>query len=90
MVIGSQDLAVILGITKVFVSLTLIAFGTSLPELSASAMASYKKQTDFCIGNIVASIIFNMGMVLGITAVFSPVIFDKALLSNEFIWLVAI
>lgn len=55
------------------IGLTIVAFGTSLPELVTSVVASYKHNADIAIGNIVGSNIFNILFVLGVTAVITPI-----------------
>lgn len=61
-----------IGLSKTFIGLTVIALGTSLPELVTSAVAAYKKETDVAIGNIVGSNIFNLLAVLSLAATVSP------------------
>jgi cation:H+ antiporter len=61
------------GISERIIALTIISIGTSLPELATSAVAAYKKQADIAIGNVVGSNIFNVFLVLGVSAVIHPV-----------------
>ncbi|MEX2007647.1 MAG: calcium/sodium antiporter [Candidatus Levyibacteriota bacterium] len=61
-----------LGVSDTFIGLTLVAVGTSLPELITSLVAASKKQVDIAVGNIVGSNIFNIFFVLGITALVNP------------------
>jgi len=72
---GAVQVAILLGISQSVIGLTIVALGTSLPELAASAVATYKKRPDIAIGNIVGSNIFNIFWVLGISAVISPLPF---------------
>lgn len=58
--------------------MTIIALGTSLPELATSAMAAFKKNADIAIGNIVGSNIFNVLLILGISSLIKPLKFDVA------------
>ncbi|MBN1342377.1 MAG: calcium/sodium antiporter [Phycisphaerae bacterium] len=58
-----------LGVSKLVIGLTVIAFGTSLPELAASVIAAVRGHEDLSVGNVVGSNIFNIGLVLGLTAV---------------------
>lgn len=60
------------GVNDAFISLTLIACGTSLPELAASVAAAIKKNTDMALGNIVGSNIFNISLILGISSQVMP------------------
>ena len=61
-----------LGLDDAFISITLIACGTSLPELAASIAAAVKKNTQLALGNIVGSNIFNIGLILGLSAQVTP------------------
>lgn len=60
------------GISEAVIGVTIVALGTSLPELATSAMAAYKKNTDLAIGNVIGSNIFNVFFVLGISATIRP------------------
>jgi len=64
---NAVELARLIGITEKVIGLTIIAVGTSLPELATSAVAAYKKKADIAIGNVVGSNIFNIFFVMGIT-----------------------
>ena len=64
------------GVSEYLIGLTVVAVGTSLPELATSAMAAYKRNTDIAIGNVVGSNIFNIFWVLGISAVIKPLPFQ--------------
>lgn len=68
------------GMSERFIGLTIVAFGTSLPELVTSVTAALKKKADIAIGNIVGSNIFNILFVTGITATIIPVPYDPAFL----------
>lgn len=72
-VYSAVELATIFGIPERIIALTIISIGTSLPELATSAVAAYKKQADIAIGNVVGSNIFNIFLVLGVSAVINPV-----------------
>ncbi|MFZ2897390.1 MAG: calcium/sodium antiporter [Saprospiraceae bacterium] len=72
-VYSAVELATIFGIPERIIALTIISIGTSLPELATSAVAAYKKHADIAIGNVVGSNIFNIFLVLGISAVINPV-----------------
>lgn len=60
-------------ISEKFISVTVVAFGTSIPELVTSAVAAYRKETDISIGNLIGSNVFNILAILGITALVQPV-----------------
>lgn len=66
------------GVSEYLIGLTVVAVGTSLPELATSAMAAYKRNTDIAIGNVVGSNIFNIFWVLGISAVIKPLPFQPS------------
>jgi Na+/Ca+ antiporter, caCA family len=55
------------------IGLTIIAIGTSLPELATSIIAAYKKNTDLALGNIIGSNIFNILFILGISSIITPI-----------------
>jgi len=69
---GGASLAVRLGVTPLLVGLTVVAFGTSAPELVVSSVAVLKGQGGIAIGNVVGSNIFNIGIILGLTALVCP------------------
>lgn len=72
---GAIAIATALNVSESLIGLTIVAVGTSLPELATSAVAAYKKQTDIAIGNVVGSNIFNIFWILGIGAVINPITF---------------
>ena len=78
MVDGATNLAKSWGVSERFISVTIVAIGTSLPELTASIIAAIKKEPDLCIGNIIGSNIFNVGAVLGVATMLSPIDFNAA------------
>lgn len=67
------------GLSDKLIGLTILAAGTSLPELATSAVAAYKKNTDIAIGNVIGSNIFNIFFILGITGLIRPLPFDIAM-----------
>lgn len=69
---GSVDLAMYFGISETIIGLTIVAIGTSMPELVASAMAALKKNTDIAYGNIIGSNIYNVLGIMGVTAILHP------------------
>ncbi|HBB80205.1 MAG TPA: hypothetical protein DCZ98_00095, partial [Cryomorphaceae bacterium] len=82
---GISAVALDLGLTERFVSVTIVAFGTSVPELAASLTAAKKGESDIAIGNIIGSNIFNILSVLGFTALIKPItIEDQALFTFDF------
>ncbi|MDY7009214.1 MAG: calcium/sodium antiporter [Planctomycetota bacterium] len=74
---GAIDVATQLGVSKKLIACTIIAGGTSLPELATSAVAAYRKRCDIAVGNIVGSCILNLLMVLGISGVVYPIAYSS-------------
>ena len=72
---GACTVAAAIGISQTLIGLTVVAFGTSLPELVTSIVAAKKGEVDMALGNVIGSNIFNILMVLGIAAAISPVAF---------------
>lgn len=72
-------IAIHYGLSEKLIGLTILAAGTSLPELATSAVAAYKKKPDIAIGNVVGSNIFNILLILGVTGVISPIPYNAAL-----------
>lgn len=70
---GATVLAKSMGVSDAVIGLTVVAAGTSLPELAASVVAALRRQSDIAIGNVVGSNIFNIFCILGITATVSPI-----------------
>ena len=73
---GAVTLAKSFGMSESLVGLTIVAVGTSLPELATSAMAAYKKNVEIAVGNVIGSNIFNIFFVLGISATIKPLPFQ--------------
>lgn len=77
---GATEIARAIGISERFIGLTIVAFGTSLPELVTSVTAAKKGNADIAIGNIVGSNIFNILFILGTTALITPIPYESAFL----------
>jgi cation:H+ antiporter len=73
------EIAVYFGLSEKLIGLTILAAGTSLPELATSAVAAYRKNTDIAIGNVVGSNIFNIFLILGTTGSISPIPYNTSL-----------
>ncbi len=73
------SLAAIWGLSQSLIGLTIIALGTSLPELAASVMAARKGEADMAVGNVIGSNIFNFLWVLGLSSLISPIIYNSVL-----------
>lgn len=70
---GAVDFATVLGVSEAVIGLTVVAAGTSLPELVTSIVAAARKQPDVAVGNIVGSNIFNLALILGLSATVTPI-----------------
>ncbi|HSJ68422.1 MAG TPA: calcium/sodium antiporter [Anditalea sp.] len=75
------------GISDRIIGVTVIAIGTSLPELATSILAALKKQTDIALGNILGSNLMNILAIIGVTAVIKPIAVSQIFLSNDFLWM---
>ena len=80
---GAASLAKRLGISDLVVGLTIVAFGTSAPELVISVISAAEGNSDIAIGNVVGSNIFNILMIIGITSLIRPIIIKKNVLTRE-------
>lgn len=88
---GAVDLATMLGVSERVISVTMIAIGTSVPELAASVIAALKKEKALSLGNLIGSNIFNIASVLGITAMIQPIyIQSDQILTNDIFWMIGI
>ena len=80
---GASKLALSFGISPLVVGLTIVAFGTSAPEVAVSAGAVLGGQNDIAVGNVVGSNIFNVLFILGISALITPLVVDVQLIRQE-------
>lgn len=87
---GSINIAKAAGISDLVIGLTIVAIGTSLPELAASITSVLKKEPDIAIGNIIGSNMFNMLVVFGIPGLMSPHIIDSAILERDFTFMIGL
>lgn len=85
---GAVDLATALGVSERVIGLTLVAIGTSLPELFTSVVAALRRKDDIAIGNVLGSNIFNILGILGITAVLTPIRANPTILDWDAWWMV--
>lgn len=84
---GGTNIAKSMGISERIISLTVIAFGTSLPEIATSYIAALKKQLDISIANVIGSNIFNIAGVLGITSLIKPIHINNRILNYDYWWM---
>ncbi|NQZ56571.1 MAG: calcium/sodium antiporter [Lentisphaeraceae bacterium] len=81
---GGTVVATSFGVPKFFIALTMVALGTSLPELAASGMAAYRGETELCMGNIIGSNVMNLLIVLAVTVCIAPMPVDAGVIRFEF------
>ena len=86
---GAVQIAKTFELSENMIGLTVVAIGTSLPELVTSAMAAYKKNTDIAVANVIGSNIFNLLWVLGVSAVISPMTYLTAINADIVVLIVA-
>ncbi len=87
---GAVGLAMIVGVSEAVIGLTIVALGTSLPELAAAAACAFRKEDDLAIGNILGSNMFNLLGVLGIAALIHPMQIEAVLLNRDVLVMFAI
>ena len=80
---GASKLALSFGLSPLVVGLTVVAFGTSAPEVAVSVGAALSGQTDLAVGNVVGSNIFNVLFILGLSALITPLVVDRQLIRQE-------
>lgn len=87
---SAKNIAMDFGVSERVVALTLVAFGTSVPELATSTVAAFKKEMDISVGNIIGSNIFNIFGVLGVTSIIHPIKVSQHIISFDIIWMVSL
>jgi cation:H+ antiporter len=87
---GAKELAVLAGVSDRVIGLTVVAFGTSVPELVASVIAAIRGHSDLALGNVVGSNLFNILLVLGATSVVLPLEVVPQILNTDLWWMIAI
>jgi cation:H+ antiporter len=84
MVRGAVMIATLLGVSELIIGLSVVAVGTSLPELAASVMSAWKGEMDISVGNVIGSNIFNVLFVLGVCPMLKPISIEPRLLAVDF------
>jgi cation:H+ antiporter len=85
---GAKDIAISLGVSEAVIGVSLIAIGTSVPELAASIIAAAKQEKAISLGNLIGSNIFNIASVLGLTAIIKPIpVTEASILSRDIFWM---
>lgn len=88
---GAVNIAEKLGISKGVIAITMIAVGTSIPELAASIISAFKGEKALSLGNLIGSNIFNIASVLGLTALISPIpILSPEIVNTYLIWMIGV
>jgi len=88
---GASDIARKFNVSDHVIGVTIVAFGTSVPELATSCIAAFKKQTDISVGNLIGSNIFNILAILGITSLVKEInLQDATVLSRDIFWMLGI
>ena len=86
---GSSSVAKLLRVPTVIIGLTIVAFGTSAPEMAVSMSASLAGSNDIAVGNVIGSNIFNLLMVVGVCGLILPMKIDKSILYGDFLFTIA-
>lgn len=90
LVFGAKEMALSLGVSERVISVTMVAIGTSVPELAASVIAALKKEKAISLGNLIGSNIFNIASVLGLTAIIQPIVVNNPkILTSDIFWMLA-
>jgi cation:H+ antiporter len=84
---GAVEIAQGFGISDLIIGLTVVALGTSLPELASSLVAAHRKEHDIAVGNVIGSNLFNTLAVVGIAGVIDPIIISPEILSRDFLFM---
>lgn len=86
---GSKAIALSVGVSEAVIGVSLIAIGTSVPELAASVIAAAKQEKAISLGNLIGSNIFNIALVLGLTAMIKPIpVTEASILSTDIFWMI--
>ncbi len=90
LVFGAKEMALSFGVSERVISVTMVAIGTSVPELAASVIAALKKEKAISLGNLIGSNIFNIASVLGLTAMIQPIaVNNPQILGSDMFWMIA-
>ena len=87
---GAKSIALNMGISELVIGLTIIAIGTSLPELAASVISAIRGHHDIAVGNIIGSNLFNLLLVMGAAGAISPIALDSQVFSRDFMAMAAL
>lgn len=87
---GAVDIARDFGIDELVISVTIVAFGTSAPELVTSVVAAIRHQSDISVGNIIGSNLFNIAGIMGITGLVTNLEINKKVVTNDMLWVLGL
>lgn len=90
LVVNAVKISRELGVSERIIGITIVAIGTSLPELVASIVAALSKRTDLALGNILGSNILNILAVIGITAIIKPIGISQEFIDSDYLWMIGI
>ena len=89
-ILGARSLAIEIGVDERVVGITIVALGTSLPELVTAMVAAFKKETDIAVGNLMGSNIFNILSILGITSIIQRIEVNDVIINSDMVWMLLI
>lgn len=87
---GAVDIAQAMGISDLIIGLTIVAIGTSLPELAASVMSALRNEPDIAIGNVIGSNMFNLLAVLGLPGIIHPTVLAPEILTRDYAYMIGL
>ena len=87
---GAVNIAEAMGISDLVIGLTIVAIGTSLPELAASVMSALRNEPDIAIGNVIGSNMFNLLAVLGLPGIIHPIVLEPEILSRDYFYMIGL
>ncbi len=90
LVLGAIDLARLAGMSERVIGLTIVAIGTSAPEVATSLVAARRGQSEIALGNVIGSNIFNILGILGVTSLIRPITVGAAMLDSDMVWMLAL
>jgi cation:H+ antiporter len=87
---GAVNIAVAMGISDLIIGLTIVAIGTSLPELAASVMSALRNEPDIAIGNVIGSNMFNLLAVLGLPGIIHPIVLEAEIINRDYFYMIGL
>ncbi|MFP4089955.1 MAG: calcium/sodium antiporter [Cyclobacteriaceae bacterium] len=87
---GAKSLAMAFGVSERVIGITLLALGTSLPELVTATLAALRRESDIAVGNLMGSNIFNILSILGITSLVQPIAVNETIVRTDMLWMLGV